>query len=117
VDSSAWLAYFFEGHHKEIIEGDETLLISVISIFEITKKLLKENIPTRIIHEKINFLKKRTHTIVVDEKIIDKAVEIFTKYKLPTMDSLIYASAITNQSLLITRDNDFRGLPDVELHN
>ncbi|MEN9625991.1 MAG: hypothetical protein RL557_319, partial [archaeon] len=29
----------------------------------------------------------------------------------------IYASAITNQSLLITRDNDFRGLPDVELHN
>ena len=44
IDSSIWLEYLFNGKNKEILEKDEVLLLSVISLFEIEKKLHKEKI-------------------------------------------------------------------------
>ncbi|MEK6871689.1 MAG: PIN domain-containing protein, partial [Nanoarchaeota archaeon] len=116
-DSSVWLAYFFEGEHISLLESEEILFVSVLSLFEIKKKLLEKKIPGNIINEKISFVKKRSHIIIIDNKIVDKALEIFEKYKLPTVDCLIYASSISHKSLLITRDNDFRGLPDAAVYS
>ena len=39
LDSSVWLDYLFNGNHKEIIESKEILLLSVLSIFEIKRRL------------------------------------------------------------------------------
>ena len=63
----------------------------------------------------MNFLKQRSNIIDVNTKIAEKAIEIYIEYKLATIDSIIYASAISNNAILITRDNDFRGLPNVKL--
>ncbi len=43
--------------------------------------------------------------------IAERAVELAIKYDLATIDSIIYASAIMNNSEFITLDNDFRNLP------
>src|SRR3990167_8614179 len=108
IDSSVWLAYFFAGEHTEIIECDDILLLSAISLFEI-------KIPEDLINKNMNFLKQRSNIIDVNTKIAEKAIEIYIEYKLATIDSIIYASAISNNAILITRDNDFRGLPNVKL--
>jgi len=115
IDSSVWLAYFFDGEHKNIIENEEILLISIVSLFEIKRKLLVKNVPREIVKEKIDFIKKKSHLIDVDLNIAEKAVEISLKNKLAAIDSLIYASSLFQGAILLTRDNDFRGLPEVQV--
>lgn len=113
IDSSIWLAYVLEGKHKDIIESSELLLISVLSLFEIHKKLLKVNASKELINSFLSFIKKKSIIINVDEKIVEKAVFFSYENNLPVIDSLIYASSIENESSLFTSDNDFRGLKNV----
>ena len=49
LDSSIWISYFFDGLYKEIIDGDNALLVSSLSLFEIKKKLIKEKISNEVI--------------------------------------------------------------------
>ena len=113
IDSSIWLAYILEGKHKEIIDAAEILLSSVLSLFEIHKKLLKINASKELIESFLLFIKKKSIIIHVDEKIVEKAVVFSYENNLPVIDSLIYASSIQNESSLLTSDNDFRGLKNV----
>lgn len=113
IDSSIWLAYILEGKHKDILESSELLLISVLSLFEIHKKLLKIDTSKDLINSFISFIKKKSIIINVDEKIIEKAVIFSYENNLPSIDALIYASSIENESSLLTSDNDFRGLKNV----
>jgi predicted nucleic acid-binding protein len=112
IDSSVWIAYFFEGKFKDEIEEPATIFSSPISLFEIKAKLLKKNIPKNIIEKNIAFIKKKTISIEINEKLAEEAAEIAHKHRLHTADALIYASAALNRLQLITLDNDFRGLPN-----
>lgn len=109
LDTSAWLTYYFGENTfvKEIIESDDFLITSVLSLFEIKKKLLsiqKEPI------EFLNFIKQRSEIIFLDITLVEKGAEISFEKKLGAIDSLIYATAINKRAELITGDNDFRGL-------
>lgn len=115
LDSSIWLDYLLEGSHQEIVDCEKTIFISTLSLFEIRKKLLDKLIPKDEIEEKINFIKQKTISIEVSDLIAEKAAEISHTNKLPAIDSLIYATSIENNSILITSDNDFRNLPDVKI--
>ena len=115
LDSSVWLAYLLEGSHQEIIESEKTIYISSLSIFEIKKKLLDRKVPEIEINEKIDFIKERAITIVIDNLISEKAATISFEKKIPAIDSLIYATARLNNTTLITQDNDFRGLPHAKI--
>ena len=110
LDSSVWLDYLHNTAYSEIIDSDEILFLSVLSIFEINKKLIKEKNSIQKILESIKFIKFRSIILQITEEIAEKAVEISIKNNLPTIDSLIYATAIINELIVITLDNDFRGL-------
>ncbi len=115
IDSSIWFSYFIDGFHKEIIERDEMLLTSILSLFEVKKKLIEKKIPDNEVNEKINFIKKKSIIISISNEIAEESAEISVKNKLPAMDSLIYVSSLKQNSTLITKDNDFRGLKNVEI--
>lgn len=115
IDSSIWLAYILEGKHKDILESSELLLISVLSLFEIQKKLLKINASQELINSFISFIKKKSIIINVDEKVIERTMIIYQENNLPTIDAIIYASSLENESILLTSDNDFRGLKNIEI--
>ena|SRR3989338_11704817 len=115
LDSSIWLSYLINGNHTNIIETDEIFLLSVLSLFEIKRKILKYKIEKNKIIKMIEFVKKRSLIIPINDKISEKAAEISVEKNLPAIDSLIYSSAILNKSKLITLDNDFRGLKEVTL--
>ena len=113
VDSSVWIDYLFNGRHAGVIDSDEILLISALSIFEIKKKLKKNKVDEKKIIKGMEFIKKRSLIIQVSGEIADMAVHYSLEKNLPIIDSLIYASSILTDSTLITIDNDFRGLKDV----
>ena len=113
IDSSVWIDYLFNGKHAEIIDSEELLLLSSLSIFEIKNKLKRSNVEENKIAKSIEFIKKRSLVIEVNIEIAEKAVDFSLKNNLSIVDALIYTTAILNQAKLITLDNDFRGLKDV----
>lgn len=110
IDSSVWIAYMTKKLYLDIINSEDTLLLSTLSIFEIKKKLTNDNIPKIKIDENIKFIKERCILIPVTTEIAEEAVNISTENHIPAIDSLIYATARSNNAVIITLDNDFRNL-------
>jgi len=115
IDSSLWIDYLINGNFKEIIEKEEKLLLATISLIEIKKKLSKIKIPNKEIASKVDYIKKQSILINLDEKIAEKASELVIEKELPIADSIVYASALINNAVLLTLDNDFRGLNGVKI--
>src|SRR3989344_5985751 len=104
LDSSVWLAYFLEEsiEAKKIIEGDDIIVISTLSLFEIKKRILlmkKDPLPA------LQFAKQRSKILAPGQIITEKAAEISVENKLGAIDSLIYATAEFSKAELITGDN------------
>lgn len=110
LDSSIWLSYLLNEKYIEIVEKEEKLFLSVISLFEIEKKLLKSSLDKKKIDESIVFIKSKSIILPLTEKIADKAALISVERNIPSMDSLIYATALINEKIVYSEDNDFRGL-------
>lgn len=115
LDSSAWLEYFHNKRYIELIESNATLLSSSLSVFEIKKKLEKENQKKEFVMECLEFIRKRSLIISVNSIIAEHAAELSVKYNLGAIDALIYATAQKQKSILMTKDNDFRDLPNTEI--
>lgn len=116
LDSSAWLSYFLAENdlsRRFIEEEDHLLMTSVLSIFEIKRKMLLKRAKEAKVEEFIKFVKTRSLLIDVNEKICNNAVDLSLKHNLHTMDSLIYCSAILNNATLISGDAHFSGLEHV----
>ena len=114
MDSSAWLSYFFASNKqvKEIVESISIIYTSVISIFEIKRKLMRDGFEGNL-EEVLAFIDNRSIVINLDEDISRSAADFALQYKLHAMDALIYASAKSIYSALVTADSDFEKLDDV----
>lgn len=115
IDTSVWLDYFFKSKHREVIDSAEIVLVSVLSIFEIRKKMYKDKIDAQKIEEVMSFLQKKSLIEPVTKEIAELAVQISLKYETPAVDALIYATAQKHKAHLFTCDNDFRRLPEVTI--
>jgi len=114
LDSSVWLAYFLEesAEAKKIIEGDDMIITSSLSLFEVKKRILmikKDPLPA------LQFMKQRSKIFVPGQIIAEKAAEITFENKLGAIDSLIYATAEFSKAELVTGDNDFKNLQNVKI--
>ena len=114
LDTSAWLAYYFAEFDeiKKIIEGENILLSSSLSLFEIKKKLLSlKKDPEPL----LQFIKERSEIIEPNIEIVERTAEIAIQEKLAAMDALIYTTAIQHNAQLITADSDFKHCTNVIL--
>jgi predicted nucleic acid-binding protein len=114
MDSSAWLSYLFATSKqvKKIIESNSMLYTSVISIFEIKRKLMRDGFEGDL-EAVLTFVEDRSIVINLDEDISRSAADFSIQHKLHAMDALIYASAKAMDSELVTADSDFENLSDV----
>ena len=72
IDSSAWLSYFLAENDlskKFIEDGNHLLMTSVLSIFEIKRKMLVKNAEDSKIKEFLNFIKARSILIELNDNI------------------------------------------------
>jgi predicted nucleic acid-binding protein len=58
---------------------------------------------------------ERSFIIPLDTEIALEAAEIKQKYKLHTVDAIIYATSQHKRLTLVTGDAHFKGLPNVEI--
>lgn len=116
VDSSVWIDYFY-GPNQKIVEiiDSAVLLVSVLSLFEVKRTLLRRGIQRDKVEKAVGFIRYRARVVDVSRSIADSAAEFSFKHDMSTADALIYASAQEKKAVLLTEDNDFKLLKDVRL--
>jgi len=115
LDSSAWLSYFLAQNIeiRSIIDSQNVILTSVISLFEIKRKLMKDRLNLSKVSVILSYIKEKSLIIKLEQNICEKAAEISIKENLHSIDSLIHTSSLINDCVLVTADNDFRNLKNV----
>lgn len=116
-DSSAWLSFFLSASQKvrTYLEDRNIILTSVLSLFEIKRKLLKEKVPLEKIEKTMAIIKSRSIVVELGSDVCDRAATLSVEHKLPALDSLIYTAALSNNAPLVTLDHDFENVDCVIL--
>jgi predicted nucleic acid-binding protein len=117
VDSSGWVEYLGDGPKAELfaeyLENPETLLLPSIVVYEVYKKMLREQSDTLAESFLSSAFGFQEREILLDVSLAALAARTSVKANLPMADAIIYAAAQEHQAQLITSDAHFAGLPGV----
>ena len=115
LDASAWISYFFAENKeiKNIIDAPNILLTSVVSLFEIKRKLIRDKLEKHKISMILSYIREKSIITKLEQDICEKAAEISLKHRLHAIDSLIYTTSLINNCILVTGDNHFKNLEKV----
>lgn len=116
IDSLAWIEYFMGSERgtkvRGYVEGVEPLYTPAICLTEIKSRYLREGEdPT----SRLNFILDRSPIIPIDTNIALSAADVKQRYRLHTMDAVVYASSQDKGLTLVTGNHHFRDLPDIEI--
>jgi len=120
IDSSGWIEYFGEGplidKYAKYIEraNPKEYYTPSIIIYEVYKKIKKEISEERAL-EAYAYISAYTTLVYLTEKIAIEAAEISLKKGLSMADAIIKATAELYDARVITGDEHFKGLANVEL--
>lgn len=112
LDSSCWLEFLLDSPRADAFAAPilvpETLIVPVITIYEVFKKIARE-LSQEIAGQAVSLM-RRGQVVDLDIQLcIDAATN-----GLPFADSLIYATAQSRNAILWTQDAHFDGLPGVK---
>jgi predicted nucleic acid-binding protein len=116
LDSFAWIEYFMGSERgakvKDYVEGDGPLYTPSICLTEIKSRYLREKKdPT----SRIDLITERSFIIPLNKEVALSAADIKQRHNLHTIDSMIYATSQHRGLVLVTGDQHFRDLPNVEI--
>lgn len=117
VDSSGWIELFLEGPKsgkvEDYLHGAHELIVPSLVLFEVYRKVKKALGESKAIYAVTQM--QQGETVALDADLALYAADISLAHQLPLADSIVYATACYHQATLVTADNDFRGLPSVQL--
>ena len=115
VDTSGWVEYLFGGGNAgvfaPVIERTDSLLVSVICLYEVFEKVSVVADEARALQAVAQM--KEGRVVPVTDDIALAAASISIRHRLPMADSLIFATARSLEAQLWTQDEHFAGLPGV----
>ena len=115
-DSSAWIEYFAGSKKgkivKEFLDKNENIFTPAICLMEIKNKYIREGYEFK---DRIDFICNVSTIIDINKDIALKGAEIKQKYKLYTVDALLYAASQLQKATLLTSDHHFKDLKNVKL--
>lgn len=94
---------------RKWIDGDEKAIISTINIAEVYRWIL-QSYDEAIAEEKRRIMKRRCSIIPVSESIAVEAAKIRKKKGLGLGDAIIYSTAKSENSRILTGDRDFKAI-------
>lgn len=115
LDSSGWIEYFAEGPNAErfapVAEEIATLLVPTIVLHEVYRWADREGGEAAASRAMATM---QTATIIdLDSDLAFASARLARQHRLPTADSIVYASGRSRGATVWTQDEDFRDLPDV----
>ncbi|MDO8627998.1 MAG: type II toxin-antitoxin system VapC family toxin [Candidatus Diapherotrites archaeon] len=120
IDSSVWLEFFgagskFEKSKKIVFEAKkQTHITSPLVLFEVYKKIkIQKN--EEAADKAVASIVDSTEIILVSQTIALNAADISLQTGLSMADAIIKSTANLSKSKLITLDNHFRGLDNVQI--
>ena len=115
VDSSGWIEYLTGAPNADffapVIQGAAQLIVPSISIYEVFKILLRDDIE-EIAMERILQM-SRGQIVPLDGGLSIAAARLSLELRLPMADSIILATAQAYDATLWTQDVDFEGIAGV----
>lgn len=116
VDSSGWLEYFADGINADFFAGPvqdtDELLVPTISLYEVFKHVLIHRSEGEALRAVA--VMQQGQVIDLDSNLAISAAKLSADLKIPLADSVMLASARTNDATLWTQDEDFKGVEGVE---
>jgi predicted nucleic acid-binding protein len=108
---------FFKGSEKgkavkKLLEKEE-IYISVLSLYEVGYRIAEDYSKAES-EDYLGSLITHYKVVEIDKEIARKAIELRKKFKLPTIDCLIYASAKLNGAKVVSSCKRFKGLAKEE---
>lgn len=119
VDSSAWLSYLAgdnnSGKFAKAIEDLDRLLVPSITLIEVFKTTLRQKDEEVALSVIAHMLQGKV--VPLDSALAIDAATYGLAYKLPLVDSVIYATARKYDATLWTQDVDFKPLDKVRFYS
>lgn len=116
VDSSGWLEYFADGVNADffapVIENPSELFVPTLSLFEVFKRVSQQRGEGDAIQTIA--LMHQGQIIDLDSTLALNAAKLSMEYKIPLADSIILATARSQDAILWTQDVDFEGIDGVK---
>jgi len=116
IDSSAWLSYFADeasaANFHSPIQDIESLLVPVITIYEVFKVVLRETSENEALQ--VVAAMQKGKVVDLSTTLAISASRLSLKHKLPMADSIILATAKQFDATVWTQDIDFKGIPGVK---
>ncbi len=97
---------------KAYLDGAEPLYTPSICPTEVKARYLRDK---RDPTPRLNFIIGRSFIISLDQVVALRAAEIKREHELHTVDAIIYATALEKKMPVITGDQHFKDLPNVEM--
>ena len=119
VDSCGWLEYFAGGPSAGFFAppleaADGTLLVPTLCLYEVFKNILSQFGREQAV-EKVAVMRQGTVLALDDTLALDAAL-ISHELGLPMADSVIFATARSQNALLWTQDAHFERMAGVKYH-
>jgi predicted nucleic acid-binding protein len=115
VDSSGWIELFTDGPQADrflaVLEQQDRLVVPAITLLEVFKWVLREHSEAQAIQAVA--VMQRGNVVDLDSRLAIAAAQLSHSLRLPMADSIILATARSQQARLYTMDADFQGLTDV----
>jgi predicted nucleic acid-binding protein len=115
LDSSGWIEYFADGPNAErfapVVDDIASLLVPTIVLHEVYGWTAREGGESAASRAMATL---QSGTVIdLDSDLALASAHAARTHRLPTADSIIYASAQSRNAIVWTQDEDFRDLPDV----
>ena len=116
VDSSAWLEYLANGPNADFfagpIENPEELIVPTLCLYEVFKRVLQQRSENEALQAVA--IMQQGKVSELNTSIALSAAKISYDQKLPTADSIIFATASAYGATFWTQDSDFERMEGVK---
>ena len=115
LDSSGWGEYFANGPNADrfatVVADTASLLVPTIVLHEVYRWAEREG--GDLAANRAVVAMQAAVVVPLNSDLAISAARLARRQKLPTADSVIYATAIDRGAIVWTQDDDFANLPEV----
>jgi predicted nucleic acid-binding protein len=115
VDSSGWVDFFTDGsnasEYGSYLEKTASVVTPTVVLYEVYKLVKRERTEEEALLAAAQM--QKTRVVPLSDSLALAAADVSLEYRLAMADSIVYATARSENAELLTSDADLRGLPGV----